>query len=53
MPAKTKKQQRFMAMCEHNPGAAKGKCPPKSVAKEFSHMAPSEESRKKLKSLGR
>lgn len=38
MPAKTHKQQRFMAMCLHNPSKAKGKCPPKKVAKEFSHM---------------
>lgn len=37
MPAVSKKQQRFMAMCSHNPGAAKGKCPPKKVAHEFSH----------------
>lgn len=36
MPAKSKAQQKFMGMCAHNPGAAKGKCPPKSVAKEFS-----------------
>jgi hypothetical protein len=36
MPAKTKKQQRFMAMCAHTPSKAKGKCPPKKVAREFS-----------------
>lgn len=38
MPAKTEKQQRFMAMCAHNPEKArKGKkCPSKKVAKEFS-----------------
>ena len=35
MPAKTPKQQRFMAGCEHNPSKMKGKCPPKKVAKEF------------------
>ena len=35
MPAKSKKQQRFMAMCAHNPEEARGKCPPKEVAKEF------------------
>ena len=35
MPSKSAKQARFMAMCAHTPGAAKGKCPPKSVAKEF------------------
>lgn len=27
MPAVSKAQQRFMAMCEHNPGSVKGKCP--------------------------
>ena len=36
MPAKTAKQQRFMAMCAHTPSKAKGKCPSKKVAKEFS-----------------
>jgi hypothetical protein len=36
MPAKSSKQQKFMAACAH--GASKSdKCPPKSVAKEFSH----------------
>lgn len=35
MPSKTAKQARFMAMCAHSPGSAKGKCPPKSVAREF------------------
>lgn len=37
MPAVSKRQQRFMAMCAHTPGKAHGKCPPKKVAKEFSH----------------
>ena len=37
MPAKSAKQQKFMAMCSHNPGKAQGKCPPKKVAEEFSH----------------
>jgi hypothetical protein len=37
MPAVSKKQQRFMAMCAHSKGSAKGKCPPKKVAEEFSH----------------
>lgn len=37
MPAKTEKQRRFMAMCANNPSAAKGKCPSKEVAREFSH----------------
>jgi hypothetical protein len=35
MPAVSKKQQRFMALCSHHPEKAKGKCPPKKVAKEF------------------
>lgn len=29
-----------MAMCAHNPNKAKGKCPPKKVAKEFSSKKP-------------
>lgn len=37
MPAKTKKQQKFMGMCAHTPGKAKGKCPSPKVAKEFAH----------------
>lgn len=37
MPAKSARQQRFMAMCSHSPSKAKGKCPPKKVAQEFSH----------------
>lgn len=37
MPAKSAKQQRFMGMCAHNPGKAHGKCPSKSVAREFAH----------------
>jgi hypothetical protein len=36
MPAKSKAQQRFMGMCAHSPSHAKGKCPSKSVAREFS-----------------
>jgi hypothetical protein len=39
MPAKSKAQQKFMAMCEHNPEKAKGKCPSKDVAKEFAHTS--------------
>lgn len=38
MPAVSRKQQRFMAMCEHNPGKARGKCPSKKVAHEFAQM---------------
>ena len=26
-----------MAMCSHNKGKARGKCPPHAVAEEFSH----------------
>lgn len=37
MPAVSKKQQKFMAMCAHNPSKAYGKCPSKKVAREFSH----------------
>ncbi len=29
--------QKFMAICAHNPGAARGKCPSHDVAAEFSH----------------
>ncbi len=40
MPAKSKRQQRFMGMCSTAKGRkkAKGKCPPKKVAKEFRRM---------------
>ena len=37
MPAKSKRQQQYMAICSHNPSHAKGKCPSKKVAMEFSH----------------
>ena len=39
MPAKTKKQQRFMGMCSTPKGRAKarGKCPSVKVAREFAH----------------
>jgi hypothetical protein len=36
MPAKTPKMQKFMALCAHSPERAKGKCPPRAVAQEFS-----------------
>ena len=36
MPAKSRKQQQFMAICAHNPKHAKGKCPSPKVAREFS-----------------
>ena len=35
MPAKSKAQQKFMAMCSHDPGHARGKCPSTEVAREF------------------
>ena len=47
MPAKSAKQQRYMGMCANNPGKAKGKCPPKKVAKEFSHKPKGVYSKKK------
>jgi hypothetical protein len=37
MPAKSARQQKFMAICSHTPGKSKGKCPPQKVAEEFSH----------------
>jgi len=40
MPAKSSKQQKFMAICAHQPGKARGKCPPHKVAEEFSHAPP-------------
>lgn len=47
MPAKSPKQQKFMAMCAHG-GKAKGKCPPKKVAEEFSHKPSGGYSTKKV-----
>jgi len=35
MPATTRRQARFMALCYSNPGKAKKKCPSKKVAHEF------------------
>lgn len=35
MPAKSQAQQRFMAICAHNPAHAQGKCPSKTVAREY------------------
>ena len=37
MPAKSAKQQKFMAICAHTPDKAKGNCPSQKVAAEFSH----------------
>lgn len=36
MPAKSAKQQRYMGMCAHSANPPKS-CPPKKVAREFSH----------------
>ena len=38
MPARSKAQQRFFALCQHNPKHARGKCPdmPKAKMQEFS-----------------
>lgn len=47
MPAKTKKMQRFMGLCAHNPEKAYGKCPPKEVAREFARKPPGGYRRKK------
>lgn len=35
MPAVSKAQQAFMAICEHEPGKAKSKCPSPKVAREY------------------
>lgn len=40
MPAKTKKQMRFMQAVANNHAFAKKVGVPQSVGKEFSHMAP-------------
>lgn len=37
MPAKSAKQQRFMAMCAHSKKRPK-RCPSRKVAREFSRM---------------
>lgn len=49
MPAKTKRQQRFMAMCAHSPEKAYGKCPSKKVAREFSHMPKKKKDRRDVR----
>ena len=36
-PATSDRQQKFMAICSHNPKHAKGKCPSHKVSEEFSH----------------
>lgn len=35
MPSVSKRQQRFMAMCEHSPKHARGECPDQETAREF------------------
>lgn len=35
MPAVSKAQQEFMAICSRNPGKAHHKCPSKKVAQEY------------------
>lgn len=40
MPATSKKQQAFMAICEHSPEKAHSECPTPKVAAEFSHKPP-------------
>jgi hypothetical protein len=39
MPAVSKVQARFMAMCLHDPQKAKKKCPSKKVAQEFARTS--------------
>jgi hypothetical protein len=36
-PAISERQRKFMAICAHTPGKARGKCPSHKVAQEFSH----------------
>jgi hypothetical protein len=50
MPATSKKQQQFMAICAHSKGKAQGKCPSRAVAEEFSHKPKS--GYKKRKRMG-
>ena len=40
MPAVSKKQQKWAAMCAHNPSKANSPCPSHQVAEEFSHKPP-------------
>jgi hypothetical protein len=37
VPAKTKKQAKFMRMCAHSPKHSYKKCPSPAVAREFMH----------------
>jgi hypothetical protein len=53
MPAKTAKQQKYMAICAHSPGKAKGKCPSRAVAEEFSHKRGDPQIGKKRKKAAR
>ena len=44
MPSVSRAQRRFMAMCEHNPGAAKGACPD-MTKKQFHDFASTSEAK--------
>lgn len=37
MPAKTQREANFMRGCANSPSKMRGKCPSKSVAREFAH----------------
>lgn len=39
MPAVSKAQQRFMAMCKHDPKHARGECPDEKTAGEFARTS--------------
>lgn len=50
MPAKSRAQQQFFAICEHSPQHAKGKCPKMTKAKMHEFAAtPTTNLPKKLK----
>lgn len=54
MPAKSKAQQQFMAICEHDPAHAIGKCP--SMSKKQMHdfaATPSKNLPQKVKKKGK
>ncbi len=48
MPAVSERQARYMRMCAHQPGKAKKKCPPKSVAREFMNVS---DARRRIRSM--
>jgi len=47
MPAKTKKQAKFMRACAYNPESMNDKCPPEKVAREFMHTADEKPAKKR------